>query len=140
MYTIHGEIIFFLYKMPQSKNNSNLLNASCFESGQTDSVYLIYFSIAYKTNFIYYSRPLQELVAKGVPQPFRGIAWQLLCNAHLGDAKSKYSEYLRMTSPMEKLIRRDSTRTYSEHEFFKEKDGLGQESLFNVMKVCVIWS
>jgi len=33
-----------------------------------------------------------------------------------------------------KVIRRDIARTYPEHEFFKEKDGLGQESLFNVMK------
>lgn len=32
------------------------------------------------------------------------------------------------------VIRRDIARTYPEHEFFKEKDGLGQESLFNVMK------
>lgn len=40
-----------------------------------------------------------------------------------------------MTSPCEKLIRRDIARTYPEHEFFKEKDSLGQEVLFNVMKV-----
>ena len=40
-----------------------------------------------------------------------------------------------MTSPCEKVIRRDITRTYPEHEFFKEKHGLGQESLFNVIKV-----
>lgn len=32
------------------------------------------------------------------------------------------------------VIRRDIARTYPEHDFFKEKDGLGQESLFNVMK------
>jgi hypothetical protein len=40
-----------------------------------------------------------------------------------------------MTSPCEKVIRRDITRTYPEHDFFKEKSGLGQESLFNVIKV-----
>lgn len=39
------------------------------------------------------------------------------------------------TSACEKVIRRDIARTYPEHEFFMEKDGLGQESLFNVMKV-----
>lgn len=37
-------------------------------------------------------------------------------------------------SACEKVIRRDIARTYPEHDFFKEKDGLGQESLFNVMK------
>ena len=41
----------------------------------------------------------------------------------------KYSCFLRQ------VIRRDITRTYPEHDFFKEKNGLGQESLFNVMKV-----
>lgn len=35
---------------------------------------------------------------------------------------------------MIQVIRRDIARTYPEHDFFKEKDGLGQESLFNVMK------
>ncbi|XP_064311575.1 ecotropic viral integration site 5 protein homolog isoform X7 [Phalacrocorax carbo] len=48
--------------------------------------------------------------------------------------KDQYSELLKMTSPCEKLIRRDIARTYPEHDFFKEKDSLGQEVLFNVMK------
>ncbi|EPY76440.1 EVI5-like protein [Camelus ferus] len=48
--------------------------------------------------------------------------------------KDQYSELLKMTSPCEKLIRRDIARTYPEHNFFKEKDSLGQEVLFNVMK------
>jgi fructose-1,6-bisphosphatase/inositol monophosphatase family enzyme len=39
------------------------------------------------------------------------------------------------TSPSERYIRRDIARTFPDHEFFKEKDGMGQESLFNVMKV-----
>ncbi|KAF6021285.1 EVI5L [Bugula neritina] len=38
------------------------------------------------------------------------------------------------TSACEKVIRRDIARTYPEHKFFMEKDGQGQESLFNVMK------
>jgi hypothetical protein len=42
---------------------------------------------------------------------------------------------MKITSPCEKVIRRDISRTYPEHEFFKEKHGLGQESLFNVIKV-----
>jgi len=32
------------------------------------------------------------------------------------------------------VIRRDIARTYPEHDFFKKKGGVGQESLFNVMK------
>ena len=32
------------------------------------------------------------------------------------------------------VIRRDIARTYPEHALFKQKDGVGQEALFNVMK------
>jgi hypothetical protein len=46
---------------------------------------------------------------------------------------------MKITSPCEKVIRRDISRTYPEHEFFKEKNGLGQESLFNVIKVQLIF-
>ncbi|CAB4055650.1 EVI5 [Lepeophtheirus salmonis] len=66
----------------------------------------------------------KELVRKGIPHHFRGIAWQLLCGAH--DLHVK------------KVIRRDMARTYPEHEFFKKKDGIGQEALFNVMKAYSI--
>ena len=49
--------------------------------------------------------------------------------------------FLWQTSACEKVIRRDIARTYPEHDFFREKDGLGQESLFNVMKVwsCLVY-
>ena len=35
-------------------------------------------------------------------------------------------------------VRRDIARTYPEHDFFKKKGGVGQESLFNVMKAYSI--
>ncbi|XP_073671243.1 ecotropic viral integration site 5 protein homolog isoform X5 [Paramisgurnus dabryanus] len=79
-------------------------------------------------------KQLKDLVRKGIPHHFRAIVWQLLCNAQNLPIKEQYSELLKMTSPCEKLIRRDIARTYPEHEFFKEKDSLGQEVLFNVMK------
>ncbi|XP_039590711.1 ecotropic viral integration site 5 protein homolog isoform X4 [Polypterus senegalus] len=79
-------------------------------------------------------KQIKELVRKGIPHHFRAIVWQLLCNAQNMPIKEQYSELLKKTSPCEKLIRRDIARTYPEHEFFKEKDSLGQEVLFNVMK------
>ncbi|XP_036409681.1 EVI5-like protein isoform X1 [Megalops cyprinoides] len=79
-------------------------------------------------------KQLKELVRKGIPHHFRAIVWQLLCNAQNMPIKDQYSDLLKMTSPCEKLIRRDIARTYPEHDFFKEKDSLGQEVLFNVMK------
>lgn len=72
---------------------------------------------------------------RGIPHHFRGLAWQLLLGVHDSPHKQLYVEYLKQTSPSEKLIRRDIARTFPDHDFFKEKDGLGQESLFNVMKV-----
>ncbi|CRL03768.1 CLUMA_CG016435, isoform A, partial [Clunio marinus] len=76
---------------------------------------------------------VKELVRKGIPHHFRAIAWQLLCNATDTD-KKQYAEYIKATSACERVIRRDIARTYPEHDFFKEKDGTGQEALFNVMK------
>lgn len=76
---------------------------------------------------------VRELVRKGIPHHFRAIAWQLLCGATDAD-KKQYADYIKATSACEKVIRRDIARTYPEHDFFKEKDGLGQEALFNVMK------
>ena len=80
---------------------------------------------------------LQELIRKGIPHHFRAIVWQLLCSATDMPVKNQYSELLKMSSPCEKLIRRDIARTYPEHEFFKGQDSLGQEVLFNVMKVSL---
>lgn len=76
---------------------------------------------------------VKDLVRKGIPHHFRAIVWQLLCCASEAD-KRQYADYIKATSACEKVIRRDIARTYPEHDFFKEKDGLGQEALFNVMK------
>ncbi len=68
---------------------------------------------------------VRELVRKGIPHHFRAIVWQLLCGASETD-KKQYADYIKATSACEKVIRRDIARTYPEHDFFKEKDGLGQ--------------
>ena len=75
------------------------------------------------------------MVRCGIPHHFRGLVWQLLCNANNSPHRVEYRNLLKQQSPSEKLIRRDVARTYPEHEFFKEKDGGGQEVLFNVIKV-----
>lgn len=56
-----------------------------------------------------------------------------MCGASDAD-KKQYAEYIKATSACEKVIRRDIARTYPEVDFFKEKDGPGQEALFNVIK------
>ncbi|CAH2103511.1 unnamed protein product [Euphydryas editha] len=77
---------------------------------------------------------VRDLVRQGVPHHFRGIVWQLLAGVDSSPDKKLYASYIKAKSACEKVIRRDIARTYPEHDFFKEKDGLGQESLFNVMK------
>ncbi|XP_063373617.1 ecotropic viral integration site 5 ortholog isoform X1 [Cydia amplana] len=77
---------------------------------------------------------VRDLVRQGVPHHFRGIVWQLLAGVDSSPEKKLYASYIKAKSACEKVIRRDIARTYPEHDFFKEKDGLGQESLFNVMK------
>lgn len=77
---------------------------------------------------------VRDLVRQGVPHHFRGIVWQLLAGVDTSPEKKLYASYIKAKSACEKVIRRDIARTYPEHDFFKEKDGLGQESLFNVMK------
>lgn len=82
---------------------------------------------------------VKELVRQGIPHHFRGIVWQLMCGAHESPAKKQFAEYIKCTSACERIIRRDIARTYPEHDFFKEKNGMGQESLFNVMKAYSLY-
>ncbi|KAF7638887.1 Rab-GAP TBC domain-containing protein [Meloidogyne graminicola] len=76
---------------------------------------------------------VKELARRGIPQHFRTIAWQLLSNANVKLIHENYSEYLRLSSPYEKVISRDIPRTFPKLDFFKD-EGKGQQSLFNVMK------
>ena len=76
---------------------------------------------------------LKEYIRKGIPMYLRPIAWQYLCGADLTDSKEKFKDYLKKQSACEKIIRRDIDRTYPDHDFFRNP--VGQESLFNVMKV-----
>ena len=81
----------------------------------------------------------QELVRRGIPGHVRGIAWQMLSGAAECAEKARYTEFLETESACEKMILRDIARTYPEHEMFKKKDGMGQESLFNVMKAYSVY-
>ena len=98
------------------------------------SLFIIHSYLVCSIEFIFLY-VIQELVHKGIPLYFRGFVWPLLCGANDSCVKEKYLEYLRMSSPYEKLIRRDVCRTYPEHEQFKVLNGPGQESLFNIIKV-----
>ncbi|XP_053326216.1 ecotropic viral integration site 5 protein homolog isoform X5 [Spea bombifrons] len=121
-------------------SGSSLVSSSSASSNlshhQEEDAWLLWGRIVNEWEEVYKKKEKQikDLVRKGIPHHFRAIVWQLLCNAQNMPIKDQYSELLKMTSPCEKLIRRDIARTYPEHDFFKEKDSLGQEVLFNVMK------
>ncbi|XP_075689321.1 ecotropic viral integration site 5 protein homolog isoform X4 [Rhinoderma darwinii] len=121
-------------------SGSSLVSSSSASSNlshhQEEDAWLLWGRIVNEWEEVYKKKEKQikEFVRKGIPHHFRAIVWQLLCNAQNMPIKEQYSELLKMTSPCEKLIRRDIARTYPEHDFFKEKDSLGQEVLFNVMK------
>ncbi|KAL7054445.1 hypothetical protein AAHC03_026103 [Spirometra sp. Aus1] len=77
---------------------------------------------------------VSELIRRGIPDEFRSLVWQLYTGAHDSPLKSAYHKYLKETSPFERAIRRDVSRTYPKHDFFKDKGAGGQTSLYNVMK------
>ncbi|GFY31270.1 ecotropic viral integration site 5 ortholog [Trichonephila clavipes] len=106
------------------------------EEDKEEDVWQVWGSVVneWETYFKKKNSFVKDLVRRGIPNHIRNIVWQLLCNAQSCPARELYTDYLKSTSPCEKVILRDIARTYPEHEFFREKDGPGQESLFNVMK------
>ncbi|KHJ45921.1 TBC domain protein [Trichuris suis] len=81
---------------------------------------------------------IKQLVRQGIPAPVRALVWQLLSSADHDNARCLYAEFIRASSPHEKAIRRDVTRTFPGHKFFDES-GRGQHSLFNVMKAYSLY-
>lgn len=56
------------------------------------------------------------------------------------ELEATYLKLLKETSPHEKAIMRDLGRTFPNHSFFTDSEGIGQENLFNVLKaysLCV---
>ncbi|KAF9201474.1 GTPase-activating protein [Haplosporangium sp. Z 27] len=81
---------------------------------------------------------LTQNIQKGVPPALRGLIWQLLAKSKDAQLEAKYAELLKATSQHEKQINRDMSRTFPNHEYF-QADGLGQESMFNVVKAYSLY-
>jgi ecotropic viral integration site 5 protein len=84
---------------------------------------------------------LQRALLSGIPPPLRGTIWQILSASKNPDLEQVYTNVLLSTSsPQEKLIRKDITRTFPKQDYFRQKDGPnGQESLFNICKAYSLY-
>lgn len=83
-------------------------------------------------------KQLTAMIQKGVPSALRGLIWQLLAKSKDLSLEATYAELLKGTSTHEKQITRDLSRTFPNHEYF-QAEGLGQESLFNVVKAYSLY-
>lgn len=82
---------------------------------------------------------VRDMVRRGIPNALRGMVWQLLSGAQDFALKELYPQLIKSTSACERMIKRDIARTFPDHSFFKDKDGIGQGTLFNVIKAYSIW-
>jgi hypothetical protein len=89
------------------------------------------------------AKKLSKAIQRGIPSTLRGIMWQLMSSSKDPDLEQVYSSLLKQTSSHEKAISRDLSRTFPNHEYFKEGGvpgtGTGQENLFNVVKAYSLY-
>ncbi|KAM0755646.1 RabGAP/TBC [Meredithblackwellia eburnea MCA 4105] len=84
-------------------------------------------------------RELSRAIQQGIPPALRGMTWQLMSASKDQDLETVYSSLLKETSPHEKSIGRDLSRTFPKHEYFQDSEGAGQENLFNVVKAYSLY-
>ncbi|KAH9991837.1 RabGAP/TBC [Russula vinacea] len=85
------------------------------------------------------SDKLARAIEKGIPSNLRGMVWQLMSASKDPQMEASYLKFLKESSPHEKAITRDLGRTFPQHEFFTDGQGIGQENLFNVLKAYSIY-
>ncbi|GJN92342.1 hypothetical protein Rhopal_005372-T1 [Rhodotorula paludigena] len=84
-------------------------------------------------------RELSRAIQRGIPPALRGMTWQLMAAAKDANLEFIYSELLKQSSPHEKSIARDLSRTFPKHAYFSDAGGVGQENLFNVVKAYSLY-
>ncbi|KAJ3306414.1 GTPase-activating protein [Blyttiomyces sp. JEL0837] len=84
-------------------------------------------------------RLLTKKLQQGIPDAIRGMVWQLMSKGKSLELEATYRTLLTRTSSHEKQIQRDLSRTFPKHEHFSVVGGVGQESLFNVIKAYSLY-
>ncbi|KAI8141296.1 rab-GTPase-TBC domain-containing protein [Fennellomyces sp. T-0311] len=85
------------------------------------------------------SKMILHNVQLGIPPSIRGMVWQMFSNSKNHELQDHYIDLLNTPSPYEKMIQRDLARTFPGHKFFKERDGVGQEGLYNVVRAYSVY-
>ncbi|KAJ3107009.1 hypothetical protein HDU97_004978 [Phlyctochytrium planicorne] len=85
------------------------------------------------------SNLLQAKIRRGIPPHLRSQIWQIMAGAQPKHMEDIYKNLLAEESPAERIIKRDIPRTFPKLEMFKEEDGPGQKSLFNLLKAYSVF-
>lgn len=82
---------------------------------------------------------LSKAIYAGVPHSLRGMLWQLLSSSKDEELETQYKRYLNQPCSYDSAIRRDLNRTFPTQEFFRDAKGMGQGSLYHVVKAYALY-
>ncbi|GFG29869.1 hypothetical protein Cfor_12130 [Coptotermes formosanus] len=91
------------------------------------------------------SEKLRRRIYKGIPEKLRGQVWSRLLNVETvrEEQRGKYEEMRQLAwrwSPDIRQIDLDVNRTYRDHRMFRERYGLKQQELFNVLGAYSVYN